>query len=244
MAQPAGTRPELTEEQRGAATADTGAPLQAAQDNHAAGEDRGNGRRRRGRRGGERAERAERRAESSTERNDPNNPRTDRIWYPRKPFVPQPDARSAVPGPNAMAAEEEIVRETAQDTAPLSTPYTPFVPQPQAETVVPDVMHSPAVVAAPDTMHMEAASPAPVRLPAPEQAAPVSAALPADAPAAPAPALKIEWPSDLQQIETKAGRVQDAQASGDDGAPRRVKRARPAPPPVVQEPLQQVETRH
>jgi hypothetical protein len=59
-----------------------------------------------------------------------------------------------------------------------------------------------------------------------------------------APPLKIEWPSDLQQVETKAERIMAAQMAADDGAPKRVKRLRPPPEPVTDEPLQQVETRH
>jgi hypothetical protein len=81
-----------------------------------------------------------------------------------------------------------------------------------------------------------------VRAPVAPVAEPVAAA-PAPA-AAPMQALKLDWPSDLQQVETSRERQQAAaQASADDGAPKRVKRVRQPVENVPSEPLQQVETR-
>jgi len=59
--------------------------------------------------------------------------------------------------------------------------------------------------------------------------------------AAEPPQLKLEWPSDLVQIETDPHK---AQASVHDEAPvaARTPRVRPLPPPVSNEPLVQVET--
>jgi hypothetical protein len=54
----------------------------------------------------------------------------------------------------------------------------------------------------------------------------------------------MEWPSDLQQVETNAARVQAAQAAADDGVPKRIKRVRPPVEATANEPLQQVETRN
>ena len=70
------------------------------------------------------------------------------------------------------------------------------------------------------------------------QAAPVSA--PGYAPAEP---VKIEWPSDLQQVESDPGKVQiyEQQASQERAAPR-PKRVRQPLPPAIDEPLVQIET--
>ena len=275
--QAAASRPEAPEQRLGtessSATADTAAPQQALREAQS-GDERGNGRRRRGRRGGERAERS---ADASGERMDAAQ-RADRLWYPRKPFVPQPDAQSAIPGPNAAAPAEEIVRETVQDAAPMASspvatngsdalgaadsPAMPYIPQPEAPTAIqvdtPATMHAetraettviePAVAAIePAIAAPVATAPAPVPepTPAPVTTAPAPVPEPTPAPAAPpAPAIKFEWSSDLQQVETKADRAQAAQTEPDEGAPRRIKRQRAAMPQVTQEPLQQVETRN
>jgi hypothetical protein len=79
--------------------------------------------------------------------------------------------------------------------------------------------------------------------PAPVVAAPASVAAAPAPDRAPAAPVKLEWPSDLQQVETSKERVQAAEQASNDGAPKRVKRARPQVAQVVDEPLQQVETR-
>ena len=58
------------------------------------------------------------------------------------------------------------------------------------------------------------------------------------------PKLKLDWPSDLIQIETDPVKKEEARAKApaDEPAPR-VKRVRPPLPPVSDEPLVQIETR-
>ncbi|MFZ9152117.1 MAG: ribonuclease E/G, partial [Burkholderiales bacterium] len=131
---------------------------------------------------------------------------------------------------------EEIVRESVQTAAPMA-PLQEAVQVREAAPAAVVAAEAPAVVAE-----------APVLAAPPVAERPITARpQPAPAPAAPAPVaapLKIEWPSDLQQVETKAERVQAALAAADDGAPKRVKRVRPPAEPVANEPLQQVETRN
>jgi ribonuclease E len=64
----------------------------------------------------------------------------------------------------------------------------------------------------------------------------------AEAPAEPASNLKLDWPSDLVQVETDPHKARDA-ATYVEAEPRRVGRVRPAPVPVSDDPLVQVETR-
>lgn len=200
-----------------------------------AGEERSGGRRRRGRRGG-----ADRNGEARAEGGQPQQQRGDRVWYPRTPFVPGPDVATAVP--NALfTPAEETVKETLQTTAPLAEmPATPLVPAPEpvAPTLAADQPAAREVVPpAPP------AEPAVSPVPAVEvrQIQPAAAAAPAPVPA-PAP-VKLDWPSDLQQVETSRDRLQAALQNADDGAPRRIKRVRPPVEQVSNEPLQQVETR-
>ncbi|MBX3650762.1 MAG: Rne/Rng family ribonuclease [Burkholderiales bacterium] len=197
--------------------------------NDPGGEERSGGRRRRGRRGG-----ADRNGEARAEGSQPQQ-RGDRVWYPRTPFVPGPDAATVVP--NAMYAPvEETVKETAQTTAPLAAmPSAPFVPAPEPAVAVPAPRE-----AEPEPAH------APPLPPAEPVAMPVAAAvsIPQVEQVAPAPTpVKLDWPSDLQQVETSRERLQALTQNTDDGAPRRVKRIRPPVEHVSSEPLQQVETR-
>lgn len=196
-------------------------------------EERGGGRRRRGRRGG--ADRGEARAEGQGQQQ-----RGDRVWYPRTPFVPEPSAATAVPNAHAVADTEEIVQESVQTSAPMM-PVMPAVPEVPAPEPVVDA--APPAMAEPVAVETPAAQPV-APSPAAVEAQPVVPAIPVPAPVpAPAP-IKLDWPSDLQQVETSKERLQvAAQASNDDGAPKRVKRVRPPAPPVSNEPLQQVETR-
>ncbi|RPJ47162.1 MAG: Rne/Rng family ribonuclease [Betaproteobacteria bacterium] len=203
------------------------------------GEERGSNRRRRGRRGG-----ADRSGEPRAEGQAPQSrDRGDRVWYPRTPFVPGPNAVSAVP--NALRVEE-VVEESVQTTAPLSAePAAPFVPTPEAVIAAAAPVAAPAPATAPviEKPEVVMAPPAPEPVaPAPVAAAPQPVvATPAPAPAA--PPVKLDWPSDLQQVETSRERVQAAtQAANDDGAPKRVKRVRRPVENVTAEPLQQVET--
>ena len=203
------------------------------------GEERSGGRRRRGRRGG-----ADRNGEARAEGGQPQQQRGDRVWYPRTPFVPGPDVATAVPNAS-FTPVEETVKETLQTTAPLAAmPAAPFVPAPEPVTAAPTA-DEPAVreVVLADVPPAPRAEPAVLPVPAVEvqQIQPAAAAAPAPAPA-PAP-IKLDWPSDLQQVETSRDRLQAVLQNADDGAPRRVKRVRPPVEQVSNEPLQQVETR-
>ena len=60
---------------------------------------------------------------------------------------------------------------------------------------------------------------------------------------APAEPVKIEWPSDLKQVESDPEKIQTAQRQVIEEQPMpRPKRVRPAAEPVGNEPLVQIET--
>jgi hypothetical protein len=152
--------------------------------------------------------------------------------------VPNPETTTAIP--NALSAPvEETVKETVQTTAPLTVmPPAPFIPAPEPVTAEPALREvepaytPPAEVVAMPVAVVEVETP---------QIQPVAVAV---SPPAPAPApVKLDWPSDLQQVETSRDRLQAAARNADDVAPRRVKRVRPPVEHVSTEPLQQVETR-
>lgn len=243
------------------APANGGAPAAEQQ-----GEERGGSRRRRGRRGG--ADRGER-GEQQQERQGQQQ-RGDRVWYPRTPFVPDPNAVNAVPGANtayeeivqeaAPAAAQEVVHEVVQESAQSSAPMISAADFPYVAMGEPTRRAEPDAEAAPEAAAPEFKTPETIYTPpAPEPvvAAPVAPAVEPVVAAAPAPQpsiakpalapmqpLKLDWPSDLQQVETSRERQQAAaQASADDGAPKRVKRVRPPVENLPSEPLQQVETR-
>lgn len=68
-------------------------------------------------------------------------------------------------------------------------------------------------------------------------------AIPSGAGYAPAEPVRIEWPSDLVQVESDPGKIQTVQEqeSGQPPAPR-PKRVRQPVQPVTEEPLVQIET--
>ncbi len=228
------------------------APVVTEQSGEGGGGSRGRGRR--GRRGGaERGERSGNEQQSQEPRQgQQRGDRGDRVWYPRTPFVPQPNDRNAVPGPNAEVQTEamvqEMVREAAQSAAPM-TPPAPYVPTPE-----PVIAAAPmAEAAVPETTPVSN-EPEPVFTSAPEPVVVVAAPVMAEAPRAavtPSPVspvvaaapLKLDGPSDLQQVETSRERAAAALAA-DDSAPKRVKRIRPSVESTANEPLQQVETRN
>ena len=253
-----------------AALAVNGAPVNDGAPAAAPGEERGGSRRRRGRRGG--ADRAERGEQPQQERQGQQG-RGDRVWYPRTPFVPEPNTINAIPGadtpyeqaPEVMAAVAvaapvaEIVHESVQNDAPMrDAASVPYMPMPESARAIAQQAEAAAAEVAPVIEHAQTAYTPPavepvVQAPVAPVAEPVAAApapqpiiaKPAPAPApAPMPALKLDWSSDLQQVETSRERQQAAaQAATDDGAPKRVKRVRPPVENVASEPLQQVETR-
>ena len=207
-----------------------------------AGEERSGGRRRRGRRGG--ADRGERAAGEPGQERQGQQQKSDRVWYPRTPFVPNPESLNVIPNASDSVPAEELVHESMQTAAPLTTPASVQFAEPAPAPVSAPVVHEEPVLAQPEPVVAEPVAvqqqPAAVAV-----AAPVVAPAPAPAPAPVAPQpLKIEWPSDLQQVETNAARVQAVQSVVDDGAPKRIKRVRPPVEVTANEPLQQVETRN
>ncbi len=214
--------------------ADAVAPAMLTDATPAAEQNQGNeergGRRRRGRRsGGERGEQGQEQRQGQ-----PRAERGDRVWYPRTPFVPHPNERNAVPGPNAEVQAEEVVRESVQTSAPMTPPPAPYLPEPVNKPEPVAAVAEPAPTPAPVLVAE------PVYTPPPVQPEPI--AIPQPQPVAPPP-LQLDWSSGLQQVETKAESVAAAAQDSDDGAPKRVKRERPPMEPVSHEPLQQVETR-
>ncbi len=271
-----GSREERAQELRELKAAQQGTPAEAVQDQPALettpvaeaspapeaqqGEERSGGRRRRGRRGG--ADRSERSGDQPQERQGQQQ-RGDRVWYPRTPFVPDPNAQTAVPNAQSANTEDappaEVVHEATQNTAPLAPPLTPpplpFAPDTAAEAApaaaVEEAPQAAAVPPAPEVPTPEPVTAAPVVEEPKVAAAPPAAAKPVAVPSQPKPVatppapLKLDWPSDLQQVETSKERLQAAaQASNDEGLPKRVKRVRPPVENVSEEPLQQVETRN
>lgn len=124
----------------------------------------------------------------------------------------------------------------------------------------PSAHEQPAITAAAPVSAVEVSTaprPEPVPIPVAELSVPsaqAAAVIPVEeklveyAPAVAAPAeppqLKLDWSSDLIQIETDPLKLQEASAKAPaDAAPERVKRVRQPLPPVSDEPLVQIETR-
>lgn len=86
------------------------------------------------------------------------------------------------------------------------------------------------------------AEPEPVRTLPPRETIPVEA-VPTGPGFAPAVPPKIEWPSDLQQVESDPDKVRAAEQEGVEEQPApRPKRVRPPQAPAIEEPLVQIET--
>jgi ribonuclease E len=199
-------------------------------------------------------------------------PRGERRYrYPRTPFVPRPRVGLGEEGTDAAASPSHEPSPESQIPTPAA-PQVSAVPMPMAmtATVAPaevQVAHAPpdvvevaqpplpvaAPVAAPVAIAVAIAASHP---PAETQAAaPSSPAVEAVAPTAqavavtamphvvpPAP-LKLDWSSDLTQIETDRAKAQAAlTVETSQAEPPRKPRVRPAPPPAINEPLVQVET--
>lgn len=128
---------------------------------------------------------------------------------------PQPSALE----PASSQAEIEVPQRYAQ--TPSAADYAqPEVVEEQPQSVAP--MSEPAMPA-----REQPAQPAAVALEQP-----------------PAPALKLDWPSGLVQIETDPSKARAVAVAVEEEAPApRPRRARPAPVAVTSEPLVQVETR-
>jgi ribonuclease E len=126
-----------------------------------------------------------------------------------------------------------------------STPHAPLQEEPQPIVTVRDeAVPFEQPQRAPETV-AEASPQVPAPQPEPErQPAPVAVEPAARKPAEPArPELRLEWPSDLVQIETDPEKVKASAVSNEQSAVPRAPRVRPAPVALSNEPLVQVETR-
>jgi ribonuclease E len=134
------------------------------------------------------------------------------------------------------------IRPLAETVAPIQEPVSPPTPAP-----IPPVSAAPEATAA--IVHVE---------PAVTEKADRTEPVPQETmPAAPAPqvernhperhvspALKLEWPSDLKQVETDPQKIRAAAVETADEQPAsRPRRQRPTAAPITTEPLVQVETR-
>ena len=113
------------------------------------------------------------------------------------------------------------------------------------------VDETPAAASAPPAVVQDAVMPDEIVEEQPQTSAPLPAptepvqsheARKAEAPSPLPPPLKLEWPSDLVQIETDPHKARAVAVFEEPQAPRQP-RTRRAPPPVSNEPLVQVETR-
>jgi ribonuclease E len=192
--------------------------------------------------------------EAGAEAREPRGER--RYRYPRTPFVPRPRVGFG------EGSEAALDASTAMNADTPSTPAAPVVPMPAVTAAVAAVAAPAAAAAAAlapvaQTVHapepVVTAIPLPTAPPAAIQAAAVAApavtptpvavpSAPVAPPVVPPAPLKLDWPSGLTQIETAREKQQTVQAAAPAAEPPRVRRARPAPPPVIDEPLMQVET--
>jgi len=203
----------------------------------------GRGRKRRGRRG-ERSERPEPRAEEGA-------PAVAPAAIEAGPLPVEPAARVETPAhaqPQAPAPVEYAVREAHDvESAPAATLEQAVLhaaeesPKPQVHAPAP----SPQIEHAPELAQPTSVQPAytepEIVLEQPQSPAPMAEPPRVEKPAAVAAPLKLDWPSDLVQIETDPHKVQ-AVAPQEEAPARAPRRLRPAPLPVSNEPLVQVET--
>lgn len=141
-----------------------------------------------------------------------------RIEEPSAAIEPEVIAPAVVAMPAAVE-EESLVSAVTAETFPAAAPE----PSEREEAV--------AVQAVQPVVSPE---PEPAPAPAPQVAESAAAA----------PQLKLDWPSDLVQIETDPNRVPSlTPETAEQATPVRQRRPRPAPVATVDEPLVQVETR-
>ena len=137
----------------------------------------------------------------------------------------QPSPRPETYAPAAEAPAAPARRE------PVATPA--IVPEGGIVKVADEIVREDYRAAPP------APPPAPITPSVPEASEPVAAPVARRAP----PPVELEWPSDLVQVESDPNKVKTVQqqAPQEESAPR-PRRERPAPAPVVEEPLVQIET--
>lgn len=146
------------------------------------------------------------------------------------PYVPRPIVAGAAPiAPEVEAAPVAVVPETVSAEPPSYVAAE--------DTVQPRVMETPE--SQPAVFETAQVPPQP-EFSAETRQEPSRAAEPVH----PLPELKLEWSSDLVQIETDPQKAQGAATAATEEAPApRPRRVRPATPPISEEPLVQVETR-
>ena len=228
-----------------AATGESGDAVQADSENHTESQGRGERRYRyprtpfvpRPRTGFENAETT---AEAGPALGDAQAQTPSAFAIPEVPMVPM----VPMPLPSAVVVEVQAVAATTvpndDQPASLTTPNAAAVAIAVAAAPIAAQTAAPVV-----SLPLAQAAPAPVAVAAPVMAE--AAAAPAAAPAAlqmaPPATFKLDWSSGLTQIETAQNKVQSAQGliTAITEAPR-AGRTRPAPPPVINEPLMQVET--
>jgi ribonuclease E len=149
----------------------------------------------------------------------------------------QPEAGGSQPPARDQQAQREPNRPEAERPAPTVEPvpaaYSPVAaafPEPIAAAEVASYKAPPAVFETETVREFQ-----------PRETAPMAVSSgPGFAPAEP---VKIEWPSDLKQVESDPEKIQTAQREVTEDQPMpRPKRVRPAAEPVGNEPLVQIET--
>lgn len=148
--------------------------------------------------------------------------------------------------PEFTPARQELAAEaaprlgefgTAAEVAPSPQEFVPEV-APRAHELAPEV-----APASQETTSVAEPAPAEFVNEVPQTSAPI-AFTPVAAPEPAPPPLKLEWPSDLVQIETDPAKAQAAASQQAQEQPAfRPRRVRPAPVPLSDGPLVQVETR-
>ena len=177
------------------------------------------GRGRRRRRGG-RDRHEQRQAEGGGQQNAraPQPPREQRPAQSEHPAAPEMPSPSPI-APAAAAALVEELSALSQPAPAAALTDSSFETERVREFVSPEPSAPPA---------------SPVSPPSPASPA---------AGYAPATPVAIEWPSDLQQVESDPQKVREARVEPVEAAPEtRPKRVRQPAPPVVEEPLVQIET--
>ncbi len=147
-------------------------------------------------------------------------------------------------GAGTYAAPTPVLADSAEYFAPQPARETHAATFPTA-SVQPETPPLAVVREEPVTFEPETRAPQPVPEPRPEAREPETARAPEPAVVQtepPRPSLKLDWPSDLVQIETDPHKVA-ASPVNEQPPLSRAPRVRPAPTAVLNEPLVQVETR-
>jgi ribonuclease E len=140
--------------------------------------------------------------------------------------------------PHQLFDREQLVGSEQRETAPPPASAEHATPPFEQQTAMTQEASS-----APRTSEAEAAPQPQYHEPAPTQVEAPPSEVVHEAPVVAAPPLKLEWPSDLMQIETDPHKASAAAARTAEEAVPRQPRVRRPPPPMSSEPLVQIETR-